>query len=94
MPPLATTLVKSDIESPADLPLGQVLAVTEIIDCWSTEDVIRHGLTELEESFGNFAPGRYGLLTRGVRRLREPIPMRGALGIWRMPQLITEAHLL
>lgn len=75
------------------LPFGAVVAVTRIIGCLRTDEF--PGLTEPERSFGDYSAGRYGYLTEGVRRLRDPIPMRGAQTIpWRMPRTITEVDLV
>ena len=37
---------------------------------------------EPEYSFGNYAPGRFAWVLKDVRPLAEPIPARGALGLW------------
>ena len=37
---------------------------------------------EPERSFGNFEPGRFAWILADVHRLAEPIPARGALGLW------------
>jgi hypothetical protein len=37
---------------------------------------------EPERSFGDYSPGRYAWLLTDVYRLAEPIPARGALGLW------------
>lgn len=37
---------------------------------------------EPEHSFGDYAPGRYAWLLANVRALPEPVPARGALGLW------------
>jgi len=73
------------------LPLGQILAVTEIIDCRPTEDT---SVAEQETVFGNYAPGRFAIFTQGVRRLKQPTTIRGALSIWRLPSPITEMDLV
>jgi activating signal cointegrator 1 len=35
-----------------------------------------------EIAFGDYSPGRYAWLLTDVRALPEPIPARGALGLW------------
>ncbi len=37
---------------------------------------------EPELSFGDYTPGRYAWLLADIRALPEPIPARGALGLW------------
>jgi len=84
----------SEFNKPEDLPVGKVLAVTEIIDCQPTEEHGKHCMLHDERAFGDYSGGRFFIVTRGVRRLRHPIAMRGALGIWKMPMPITEVELV
>jgi activating signal cointegrator 1 len=82
------------------LPLGEVLAVVNLTDCRRTERLSIFGepqilLSEQEEAFGNYAPGRFAYITEGVRRLRLPLAMRGFQSIpWRMPIAVTDVDLL
>ena len=92
-PPFARALAQAGYNAPDDLPLGQVLAVTEVYDCQPTQD-IRELLTWEERQFGDYTAGRYGWLTRGVRRLREPFPLRGLQRIQKLPSPIAESELL
>ena len=39
-----------------------------------------------ETDFGDFSPGRYGWVLEDVRALGEPIPARGMLGLWEVPE--------
>jgi len=72
------------------LPLGQILAVTEIVDCQPTELYVPD---ELERDFGDYSPGRYAIITRGARRLKMPRAARGMLSLWRLQDAITEEEL-
>ena len=75
------------------LPIGAVVAVTRIIGCTPTANFTR--ISETERAFGDYGARRYGYITHGVRRLREPIPMRGSQTIpWVMPRVITEEDLI
>lgn len=38
-----------------------------------------------EVAFGNYEPGRWGWVLTDVRRLPDPVPCRGALGLWTVP---------
>jgi hypothetical protein len=64
---------------PNALPRGAIIAVCDLVDCIPAGGL---GVGEKEKAFGNFAPGRYAWLLENVRRLREPLPARGALGLW------------
>ena len=61
------------------LPLGAVLATCVLEECVPTELVCP---SEPECFFGNFTHGRWAWRLVNVRRLREPVPARGAQGLW------------
>ena len=80
---------------PHILPKGAIVAVCELIDCVPTEyvrsvkivrPVQRPGSewlwTENEKAFGDYTDGRFAWLLADIRALPEPIPARGALGLW------------
>ncbi|RJQ04850.1 MAG: 2-oxoglutarate dehydrogenase E1 [Bacillota bacterium] len=80
--------------NPADgLPLGVIVAVTEVYDCRPTSrpmcgtfaEAWVNKLSEQEYAFGDYSRGRHGLFLRNTHRLPEPIPCKGALGLWRLP---------
>lgn len=61
------------------------------VDLWhpSEEPGAEHfaGLiTDVEEAaFGDYAPGRVGIITDNVRRLAEPVPCSGRQQVWNLP---------
>jgi len=75
------------------MPFGAIVAVCELVDCVSTGlySSVQHG-SEIwqvppgnmsrEYSFGNYGPGRWAWLLANIRALPEPIPAKGALGLW------------
>lgn len=65
-----------------NLPLGAIVGMVDVIECHRTEHVYFHGNTPQENFFGNFAPGRYGIVCRNPREFEKPIPMRGFQGLW------------
>lgn len=80
-----------------DLPLGCVVAVCNLVGVISTQAmrskeshewigpddrVYRFYLTNHEFDFGDYTPGRWAWLLSDVRMFTEPIPARGALGLW------------
>lgn len=89
---------KSLIDAIVDsLPLGAIVATCRLIDCVSTdttflgwkrwqypgtEHSIRWEMTEQERAFGDYSVGRYAWLLADVQALPEPIPCKGALGLW------------
>jgi hypothetical protein len=75
--------------SPAGLPRGAVIATCDLIDCVRTEEIVldrtcpyRSDLTTTEGQFGDYSPGRFAWILEDVMKLPEPIPAKGALGLW------------
>lgn len=71
----------------SDLPLGAVVAVAHLVTCLPTESLLGNRfpdwqLSEQERAFGNYGSGRFGWCLDEVRPLQEPIPAKGALGLW------------
>jgi len=72
------------------LPLGCVIATAEIACCyamdspWSHDGMADwvHELSAQEREFGGYDAGRYGWFLKDVVMLPEPIPAKGALGLW------------
>lgn len=82
--------------SPRRLPRGVILAVAEIRDVMPTEEMVRlwrsHDMGRVpnyhddrEQKFGDYSEGRYAWRLMNVRRLVEPVPCKGALGLWTVP---------
>lgn len=62
------------------LPLGSVVATAKLSACVPAESLA--DLSDDEREFGNFGPGRWAWRLDGVCALPDPIPARGAQGIW------------
>lgn len=78
-----------------DLPLGAIIATCKLVGVdrfgyWVNDrKPMRwakgphyYELTEQERAFGDYTIGRYGLFLANVKILPEPIPAKGALGLW------------
>lgn len=69
---------------------GSIIATATLVDCVRFYGGIdtyvaqgrRFSLTQRERAFGDFTPGRYGFLLTDVVRLPQPVPVKGALGLW------------
>jgi activating signal cointegrator 1 len=82
-------------------PLGCIVAIVDLVECRSTSQgslLLRPdgklslpGLTELELLFGDFGPGRYAWQLENVIRLPEPVPCKGARGLWEPPAEVLDA---
>lgn len=76
------------------LPRGAIVAVCELIECMQIDGAPTGfavhtpersdvwWLTRDEKAFGDYTIGRYAWLLADVRRLPEPIPARGQIGLW------------
>ncbi len=73
------------------LPLGAIVAVGQLVTCEKTERAAgrfggwKYVYNDQEEDFVDFTPGRLAWFIDEVHRLPEPIPCRGALGLWDVP---------
>lgn len=79
---------------------GKIVAVATLRECFrfdpSTEGKIRSRSTagtlpRFEADFGDYADGRYGFVFKSLWRLQEPIPCKGALGLWDVPAEVEHA---
>ena len=74
-----------------DLPLGSIVAVCQLTAVFKTSNPAGQSTFEFaqdnrisvrEEAFGDFSPGRFAWLLTNVIALENPIPAKGALGLW------------
>lgn len=80
------------LEAIGRLPRGAIVAVAEVGEVHLIGDTICAGdLDWREREFGDYTPGRYAWCLWSVRQLPEPIPCRGALGLWDVPAEIAAA---
>lgn len=64
----------------SDLPLGQAVAVVDLVDCLPVED-IADSVIRRELPFGDFTEGRFGWIFQNLRRI-EPFPVTGQQGLF------------
>ena len=79
-----------------ELPTGAILATCRLVACIPTRELQQNRviemdaaaqcenfyLSDLERAFGDYSPGRWAWLLADVKRLKDPIPVKGALGLW------------
>lgn len=93
------TLAALGIAHASQLPRGAIVAKVNLVDVRQIPEVLpawwgysthndRWILTERERAFGNYEPGRYGLLLADVQALALPIPARGMPGLWNLPDAL------
>lgn len=76
---------------PDSLPRGAAIGTVRLVGCVLFDE--RHErwqrpegewiLTDRERSLGDFTAGRYGWLLASPEEFAEPVPVKGALGLWR-----------
>lgn len=78
---------------PARLPLGAIVAVALLTTVQPAQVTgpILDPAASIERLYGDFTPGRWGWILRGVRPLREPVPCSGMLGLWRPSDELVQA---
>ncbi len=64
------------------MPFGALLGTVEIYGCVYTDELLRTGLAPMERDFGDYSTGRFGWLARNFQPFKEPVPMRGAQGLF------------
>lgn len=77
-----------------EFPLGCIICKVELYDCKPTEEIRNHqltlGISPVEIKLGNYENGRYGFMLRDVHWLKEPIPFKGQLSIYDVPDALVE----
>lgn len=73
-----------------DLPRGAVVCLAHLKNCrpmgtcdWPPDWV--ENLSAQERAFGAYGPGRFGWLFDQVKALKQPVPCKGARGLWDVP---------
>lgn len=93
-------ILRSVIGGEIDLPLGAIVGRVDVADCILTDNVhwaepgsdyCRIGMgggwqfPATERPFGDYSPGRFAILCSNFTRFAEPIPYRGAQGLFDVP---------
>ena len=67
---------------PVDYPLGCVVAVVELVECWRTSGSAIPSVGRLERACGDWSFGRYAWGLANIRPLEVPMPAKGQQGLW------------
>ncbi len=70
-----------------EYPRGAVIATCRLMACVRTEELLSKppyasDMTEQEQLFGNYEPGRFGWMLSDIRQMAQPEFTKGALGLW------------
>jgi len=71
-----------------ELPRGAIIGAVNIVNCERTEDVYDpQSVSERDDNWlcGDFSPGRFAWERREFRIFQNPVPYRGAQGIFFVP---------
>lgn len=69
-----------------ELPMGAVIALAELVDVHPDAGCCRPwGESSYVETSGRRRTAVHHLVLEEIRPLPEPLPCRGALGLWRLP---------
>ncbi len=63
------------------MPLGAIIGTVELVECERVEAVVGR-ISDRERAFGDYAPGRWAWQFAHPVVFDEPVPWRGALGLW------------
>lgn len=80
--PFGRLLSDAGFESFGQLARGQVVCVAALIHCHATESL---DVDAQQRSLGNFDAGRFAWELGELRRLDQPIAVRGSQWIWNLP---------
>lgn len=91
--------LKGGTAHPHDLPLGAIVALGTITDCQPTERFFAPGsqhktgitIGSNEWAFGDYHEGRFAFHIENALALPIPIPCKGALSIWTVPDDVAGA---
>lgn len=74
---------------PGRIPRGAIIALARIANCIPVEEAVLD-TTALERTYGDYTygVGRWAWLLEDVVALDEPLPCRGALGLFSLPESI------
>ena len=102
--PFARVLAAAGMRTLGDLPCGFIIATAKLIDCIPTHIITLPPLPGIkfpfpqvvpgsaEHEFGDYGDGRWAWILDDVKKLSTPIPFKGALGLWHMPDDIVARY--
>jgi hypothetical protein len=82
--PFASALIRHSVHTPADLPMGRVVCIADLIDVVPTHGY-RSQLSKQELIFGDYRDGRYAWKLANVHVLCNALPATGRQGLWEWP---------
>jgi activating signal cointegrator 1 len=72
---------------PAKIPLGAIVGICELVDVRPTRELLPT-IGPIEQLYGNYSDGRFGLVLDKVVAFDEPVPYSGHQGFFNVPDEI------
>lgn len=72
------------VEPVTHMPHGAIIGTAYVMGCRVTTDIVSQ-IGAREQSFGDYGPNRFAWFLTDAYRLEQPIPCKGALGLWTVP---------
>ena len=88
--PFAAVLERAGYTHASSLPTGALIGIVTLVGCVSTTKALE-GIDATEHAFGDYGPGRFAWQLTEAVQLVQPIPCKGALGLWKVPDEIVES---
>lgn len=79
---IAEALAAHGLLRGCELPLGAIVATCRLVECHRMDWSLIDSISDKEEAFGDWDPGRYAWELADVVALPQPIPAKGAQGLW------------
>lgn len=79
--PVFDTLREAGYPVFSSLPRGCVVAIADLTAIYRAEELYPK-IGDLEQFFGNYAPGRFAWRLENVRKLENPIELKGMQGLF------------
>lgn len=98
--PFKSVLEAVGITHPSELPTAAIIATTTLNACYRFGDDTLQSIMQRsrrgeypahEALFGDYSAGRYGFLLDTTIALKQPVPARGMLGLWKLPDDVRSA---
>jgi len=81
-PWVEAALARAGFPPDAELPHGAVIAIGQLVACLPAD---RAELSARELELGDYSDGRFAWRLESMRRLAQPVPRRGRVGLWEWP---------
>lgn len=64
---------------PKDILRGAIVCIAFLVNCVQFPSSLAP-----PDPYGDFTPGRYGWLLTPIKKLKRPVPAKGALSVWQV----------